>query len=250
MTVLFPCIFLGSGPDVSCLVRINGIEAGRRYDLGDGPTTLGSDVMCDIRVEDPSGAPLQAVMRNLESEIHVESVAGALLRNDEAISTAKLRHGDFLQIGPAVFRHFRGSNIDGLVKEVCRQISIRDPETQAFNHEYFFEALERELFFSRRYKRSLALVILPVEPALDADALSELAEGIHARLRRIDLLARLTADAFVVLAPSVDLVDAEALAAELRLVTAFEPKLVVLDQVTEPFEIVRARIERLLQPDG
>lgn len=233
-------------PQRSCLVHINGSEPGRRHDLGDRPITIGRDATSDIRVDDGAVAPLHATLRAADDGVRVRGAAGETFVNDRAIDEAHLEDGDLLRIGPALFKHLRDLHLDARVAEEQFRLRTHDPETQAFNRAYFLESLKRSLRRTLRYERPLALVLLPIVPPADVQALAELARRIEARLRRIDLLARFTADAFVVLAPELDRPGATALAEALRAFTVDSPAVLDLTDVRDPLELLVPRIDALL----
>ncbi|MEW6569377.1 MAG: diguanylate cyclase [Chloroflexota bacterium] len=104
-----------------------------------------------------------------------------------------------------------------LFAEVQR-LAVTDPLTGLFNRRKLDEALEVEMERSRRYGRSLSMVMLDVDklkaindthghPVGDA-VLQAIAQAMRHSVRRVDYPTRLGGDEFLVLLPEADLREA------------------------------------------
>ena len=75
----------------------------------------------------------------------------------------RLRNGDFIKIGGAIFKYISGDNIEQLYYEEIYRMAIYDGLTMIYNKRYFVEFLEREMARCGRYNRPLTLVLFDVD---------------------------------------------------------------------------------------
>lgn len=238
ITCQMPCIVPGA-PSRACLLRVDGPDRGRRYDLGDRPFTIGRDATNDITIEDAAVAPTHTIL--------IATAGGTRVRGpDHTAAETHLEAEAVLRIGPAIFKHLRDPNLDMVVEQERYLLKTTDPETHVFNRAYLLKTLEWELEQVCFHKRPHALVLLPVDPSIGVPALAELAERLERRLRRIGTFARFADDAFVLLALGLDRAGAEACAAALRRHTAAPPRVLDLTGTEDTTDTLVARIDALL----
>ncbi|PVZ13698.1 MULTISPECIES: diguanylate cyclase [unclassified Pseudomonas] len=112
------------------------------------------------------------------------------------------------------------------VEEELRALSITDALTGINNRRYFQERLQAELERARRDGTPLSVIMLDVDHfksvndrfghALGDTVLQALCRRVAARLRRNDIFCRLGGEEFIILCPSTDGAQAQALAEDLR----------------------------------
>jgi diguanylate cyclase (GGDEF)-like protein len=112
-------------------------------------------------------------------------------------------------------------------EERANQLAIIDPLTELYNRRYFFAALENEIWRSRRYETSFAIIMLDIDyfkkvndsyGHLTGDlVLKTLAERARDNFREVDTLARYGGEEFIFLLPETDIVCAMQAAERLRL---------------------------------
>jgi diguanylate cyclase (GGDEF)-like protein len=108
------------------------------------------------------------------------------------------------------------ANVDGL--------------THAYNHRYFQNFLDQEINRSKRYNRSLALVLIDVDHfkklndtfghQFGDEMLRQFCDVCRGELREYDLFARYGGEEFAVVLPETTVEEAEAVAGKLRLAVA------------------------------
>ncbi len=213
----------------AALVVIHGEDLGRKFDLLPQETLIGRSSKCDIQIEQDSVSRNHAKVRSDGTRILVEdlgSTNGTLI-NDERIDAAvRLRNGDFIKIGRTIFKFIASNNIEAAYHDEIYRMTTVDGLTQIFNRRYFEDAIERELSRSRRYARSLSLVLLDIDHFkkindtyghLAGDAvLKEFALKVASRTRREDVFARYGGEEFALLLPEVDTKGAGLMAEKAR----------------------------------
>ena len=110
--------------------------------------------------------------------------------------------------------------------EEMQQQAITDSLTGISNRRHFFEMAENEFERSRRYHRSLSMIMLDIDHFKDVNdrhghavgdaVLQEIAAQCRDSLRLVDLLARYGGEEFVILLPETDLERCARVAERLR----------------------------------
>ena len=91
------------------------------------------------------------------------STNGTFVNDIELQTRERLRNGDLVKIGGAIFKYISGDNIEQLYYEEIYRMAIIDGLTMIYNKRYFMEFLEREMARCARYDRPLALIIFDVD---------------------------------------------------------------------------------------
>jgi diguanylate cyclase (GGDEF)-like protein len=114
-----------------------------------------------------------------------------------------------------------------------RELANLDPLTGLYNRRYFQDVLGRELARSRRYERSLALLLLDLDDFktvkdrvghLAGDAvLAQAAACVRAVVRGADVACRIGGDELAVILPEASAADAEAIYHRLQEALAEQP---------------------------
>ena len=199
----------------ACLVLIYppGPDMGRRFLLDRAELVLGRGTDCDIQVDRDSVSRRHARVYRDDNNWLVEdlgSTNGSYV-NDNPVTKAPLRDGDFLKIGAAIFKFLTGANVEVSYHEEIYRMTIVDALTGTHNKRYFIEFLDREMARCARYGRPLSLVMFDIDHFkkindqhghLTGDhVLKEIAKRLHARIRREELLARYGGEEFAAVLP-------------------------------------------------
>lgn len=213
----------------AALVVIYGLELGRKYDLCKTETLIGRSAKAEIQVDQESISRNHACITTSKRGVFIkdlESTNGTFVNDEPVRGETPLCNGDLVKIGRTIFKFIAGGNIETAYHDEIYRLTTMDGLTQIYNRRYFEEALEREVSRSRRYERSLALVMFDVDHFkrvndqhghLAGDyVLKQLASTLRTRIRREDVFARYGGEEFGMLLPEVDLVGAVKLAEKAR----------------------------------
>jgi two-component system, cell cycle response regulator len=201
----------------AALVVIHGDELGKKYDLLEGAISIGRSSKTDIRVDQDSVSRNHAELRTEAGRVAIRdlgSTNGTYVNDETVRRTHKLRNGDLIKIGRAIFKFIASNNIEAAYHDEIYRLTTIDGLTQVFNRRYFEDTLDRELSRSRRYQRTLSLVMIDVDHFkkindswghLAGDhVLKEVARLIGSRIRREDVLARYGGEEFALVLPEID----------------------------------------------
>jgi diguanylate cyclase (GGDEF)-like protein len=215
-------------PGEACLVVIYGPELGRRMQLGTAPFDIGRAGKNDLFIDEESVSRHHARVTYDGRAYWVQdrnSTNGTYV-NDEAATERKLHDGDQIRIGRSIIKFMTGENVEMHYHEEIYRMMTVDGLTQIYNRRYFDEALEREVNRSKRYQRSLSLVVFDIDHFKNVNdtyghlagdnLLRQLSTQIKPRLRREDVFARTGGEEFGVLLPEIDLDGARATAEKVR----------------------------------
>src|SRR5216684_1646282 len=213
-SVTVPSAAPGDLPKNSFMLVLTGTRFGELYKLPTGRVVrIGRGEEADIRLDDEGISRLhcslesrgpEAVLRDLGSQ-NGTYVGGE--RTHEKV----LSDGDRVQIGAATtFKVAYADEVEVNYQRRLAEIALRDPLTGVYNRRHFGERLTSEFAASRRYGRSLSLVILDVDhlnrvneahgrPAGD-EVLRGVAQVLQGIVRGADVVARVGGDEIAVTA--------------------------------------------------
>jgi diguanylate cyclase (GGDEF)-like protein len=214
----------------SCLIQVypTGEGAGRCYMLGNEPATVGRDPVSEIRVNDKSVSRRHARVQP-ESDGYalqdLNSTNGTYV-NEERVGMHRLRDGDYVHVGNAIFRYLSSSNVEAAYHEEIYRLTIIDALTGAHNQRYLREFLDRVMMRAARYNRPLTLIMFDIDHFksindrmghLGGDyALRTLADLARGLARPEDLFARYGGEEFALVMPETANEFGVELAEELR----------------------------------
>jgi diguanylate cyclase (GGDEF)-like protein len=218
-------------PDAEFLLVIYAQDKaaqGTRYMLGDGPVRVGRMTDSEIVLSDDAVSRRHARIEKRGDAWVVRDVGsrnGTLVNDREISEVARFSHGDRLQIGSTIFKLLGGHEAESAFFEEIYQLTITDNLTQVHNRRHFDDVIQREFSRARRFRRQLGLLMLDIDHFkrvnddyghLVGDAvLREVAQLIHARVRRDDTVARYGGEEFVVLMPETGLAAVKAVALQI-----------------------------------
>lgn len=225
-----------SGGD-PCLVHIypTGEGMGSRFTLGESAVVIGRDEDCQIHIDDESVSRRHACVQH-ESDGHMvndlNSTNGTFV-NDVRVTSRKLKDGDYLHIGNAIYRYLSGGNVEAAYHEEIYRLTIIDALTGVHNKRYFMEFLGRELSCAVRYRRPMALLMVDIDHFKEINdkhghlcgdyALRELSARVRAVVRKEDLFARYGGEEFAMVLLETGQEGSLPIAERLRQLVAEQP---------------------------
>jgi diguanylate cyclase (GGDEF)-like protein len=186
----------------------SGATLGFRYALAETAAILGRDDDSNICIADPSVSRCHARIERGPDGFQLTDLASTngTFINDNQVTTAPLRDGDYVRIGNCIYRFLTGDNVEADYHEEIYRLTIIDGLTQIHNKRYLLETLDHELGRSARHHRPLALVMFDIDHFKNVNdqlghlggdyTLRELAGMIRRAIRKEDLFARYGGEEF------------------------------------------------------
>lgn len=259
----------------AALVVIYGLDLGRKFDLTREETLIGRSSKADIQIDQEAVSRNHARITNTTKGVRIEdlgSTNGTFVNDDVAQGGRSLQNGDLVKIGRTIFKFIAGGNIEAAYHDEIYRLTTMDGLTQIYNRRYFDEQLDREVSRSRRYERTLSLVMLDLDHFKEVNdtfghlagdsVLKQLASTVRTRIRREDVFARYGGEEFALLLPEISLGGARQLAEKVRKLVErqrfeFDKQVIPVTlslgvatlepQHREATELVRAADERLFE---
>lgn len=213
----------------AALIVIYGLELGRKYDLVKEEIIIGRSAKADIQVDQESISRNHACIRSRAEGVSIQdlgSTNGTYVNDEQTQGERRLHNGDLVKIGRTIFKFLASGNIEAAYHDEIYRLTTMDGLTQIYNRRYFDEALERELSRSRRYERSLSLVLFDVDHFKQVNdryghlagdyVLKQLASLLQTQLRREDVFARYGGEEFGLLLPEIESEGAVKVAEKVR----------------------------------
>jgi len=213
----------------ACVVLIHGGQLGRRIPLPQREITIGRDDQNAVHL------PLDTISRRharlfvRAGAHHIEdlgSTNGTFINEEEIARPTRLRNGDLVRCGGAVFKFIEGGNIEALYHEEIYRLTITDGLTQVANKRCLEDFLEREIARAVRHARPLSLVLFDIDrfKAINDDfghlagdrVLQGIASVAAKQVRRDELIARYGGEEFAVVLPETTVDDAAAFCERIR----------------------------------
>ena len=219
----------------ACLVVINGVDLGKKYNLAQRSTLIGRSSKVDIQVDEDSISRNHAVIENYGDDIVVRDLnsTNGTYVNDRPIQHHRLMDGEQVKIGRTIFKFLSGSNVEAAYHDEIYRLTTVDGLTQTYNKRHFLRELEREMSRAARYESCLGLVMCDIDyfksindtyGHLAGDhVLRHMAKRVLEHVRRDDIFARYGGEEFALLLPEVDKRQAVMTAEKLRRLIEEEP---------------------------
>jgi len=211
------------------LVVVEGARLGAMFELREAALTMGREPGNTIVLDEAGVSRRHAVVERKHDGVVVLRDLGSkngTYVNKVAVAEKELSDGDIIFLGATTLKFLADDNVEHSYYEYLHEISVSDPLTRIPNRRYFDEFLEREMARTRRYKRSLSLLMMDLDHFksindqhghLCGDAvLRELAETVSSRLRKSEFLARYGGEEFALVLPETDLRGAAVVAEQIR----------------------------------
>ena len=123
-----------------------------------------------------------------------------------------------------------------LVTEKLEEMAIRDGLTGLYNHKYFYTLLEKEVAREDRYHNTVALLLIDIDHFKNVNdkyghragdtILSALSQRLMTRARTTDYVCRYGGEEIAVILIETNIIEAQSIAEELRILIASEPFLI------------------------
>lgn len=215
-------------PNVASIVVIYGGELGKRYPIVD-QATVGRAEANSISIDLANVSRTHARFFCHDGSFYVEdcdSTNGTFVNDVEITHETLLASGDLITAGGAVFKFFRGDNVEALYHEEIYRLTILDGLTAVHNRRFLLEFLEREVARATRHNRPLALAMVDLDhfKALNDtyghlagdSVLKGVARFMEAEVRREELLARYGGEEFALVLPETTVCGATVFCERIR----------------------------------
>ena len=195
-------------------------------------TTSFDAVVVDVYMPGCSGVEVAQEARNIDPHVQAIVLTGsATLEN--AIQALRAGVYDYLTKPLKSLDVFemslsRALELQRLLRENARlfaevqRLAVTDPLTGLYNRHKLAEALDVEVERSRRYGRSLSMVMIDLDGLkrindtlghnVGDEVLQAAANAIRSEIRKVDLATRVGGDEFLLLLPEAELMDAAGVA--------------------------------------
>lgn len=213
---------------VASIVLIYGGELGKRYTIVD-QATVGRAEANSISLDLANVSRTHARFFCHDGSYYVEdcdSTNGTFVNDVEITHETLLSSGDLITTGGAVFKFFKGDNVEALYHEEIYRLTILDGLTGIHNRRFLLEFLEREIARAARHDRPLALAMVDLDHFkvvndtyghLAGDSvLKAVARLMETEVRREELLARYGGEEFALVLPETTSAGATAFCERLR----------------------------------
>ena len=232
----------------SVLLRMEGAEAGRPYDVSARTSTIGRSLDNHIVIDDSSISRRHAQVTADRQSATLEDCnsENGVCVNGQRIRRIQLISGDLIELGARVsFVFQRASSAQAGLMHRLYDSSTRDGLTGTYNRKHFWDHLTAEVAFCRRHGTALGLIVVDVDlfrsindqhgHATGDAVLQHIAKDVARQLRTEDLFARIGGEEFAILLRGIDAEGCLHLAQRLRLSIAAFP--VRIDDLTVPVTI-------------
>ena len=213
-------------------MQIHGPNLGKKYVLDIEESTIGRDTKNNIVIDLDNVSRKHAKITLREGHPHLVdlgSTNGTFLNEEALLGEHRLKSGDLIKVGGAIFKFLQGNNIEALYYEEIYKLTIIDGLTQIYNKRYLLEFLEREFGRAKRYARDLSLILFDVDyfkhvndkyGHLAGDyVLKELSGMLCAFIRKEECFARYGGEEFAVVVPEAGPRNVRVFAEKLRMLT-------------------------------
>ena len=211
------------------LVVVEGTRLGAMFELREKPLTVGREPG-NLIILDESGVSRRhaVVERDMEGAVVLRDLGSknGTYVNKAQVAEHHLRDGDIIFLGSTTFKFLADNNVEHSYYEYLHEISVSDPLTRIPNRRYFDEFLQREMARTRRYNRSLSLLMLDLDHFKSIndthghlcgdEVLRKVAEVVASKLRKSEFLARYGGEEFAVILPETGLAGAVQVAEKIR----------------------------------
>ncbi|MFZ9887298.1 MAG: GGDEF domain-containing protein [Myxococcota bacterium] len=220
---------VGGERRVACLLALSGIRLGRMYTIDDGPLLIGRSADCVLHLPEDGVSRNHATVEWRGNDVVVrdlDSTNGTFV-NGERVRERTLHDGDRLQVGRVTMLRFAWQDeLEQQFQQHQYDSATRDGLTGLYSKKYLMEALNTELAFAVRHKKSVVLALIDADHFkrindtwghLAGDhVLQQLAQIMQSCVRRDDVLGRYGGEEFAVVMREIPLENGVVLAERIR----------------------------------
>jgi two-component system cell cycle response regulator len=214
-----PYLLMVSGPQLG---EIFALESGREI-------VLGRDPACGIRLQDTGVSRRHASVLEGPDGTRLRDLGSTngIFVEGLQVADCRLQDGQRIQMGMhSALKYCLCDDLEIGYQRRLAEGALLDPETGLFNRRHFDDRLGAELVTSQRYARPMSLLVIEVDGikrltetcgrATGDQVLELVARLVKTAVRREDVLARLSAEAFGVVSRETPLSAGRALGERIR----------------------------------
>lgn len=219
------------GPrDTGVVTVLKGPAVGAVSTVALEPLTVGRSPEAGLSILDRGLSRIHARIVRENGGFVVEdmgSTNGTFVDGQRITGPTPLADGARIELGAGTILRFGLHDaIEAEAAHRSHELTIRDPLTATFNRRYMDQRLESEVAFARRHEAALSLLMIDIDGfkrlndehghVVGDAALRYVARVLEAMVRSEDVVARYGGEEFLVLARSIGIRGAAALAERLR----------------------------------
>ena len=203
--------------DGAVLMVVHGERFGHRIRIGGKPTSIGRGSDCDFRIDDRATSRRHCIAWSEHGRYWVRDLGSTnkTCVNDQFVTEAELKAGDYLTVGTTVFRLIRNGTLEARYHSGLNRLATIDPLTQLPNRRHFRELLDTACADARASRIPLCLVFVDLDHfkrindtfghCTGDDVLCEIARFLREHLGECETAGRLGGEEFALLLPRTPL---------------------------------------------
>ncbi|HSX59581.1 MAG TPA: GGDEF domain-containing protein [Tahibacter sp.] len=214
--------------DGAVLMVVHGERFGHRIRIGAAPTTIGRGSDCNFRITDRSASRRHCMAWSESGRYWVRDLGSTnkTCVNDQFVTEAELKAGDYLTVGNTVFRLIRNGTLEARYHSGLNRLATIDALTQLPNRRHFRDLLDTACADARASRIPLCVLFVDLDHfkrvndtfghCTGDEVLRAIALLLRVQLGEHEAAGRLGGEEFALLLPHTPLHLARARAEQLR----------------------------------